>query len=162
MPAEALIGTVEAAVALESEPPLIANPQPRRRFPWGDQADAERASYDDTGIGSTSAVGCFAGGASPCGCEELGGNVWEWTRSLWGENSEEPDFQYPYNPDDGRENLEASNDVLRVLRGGSFDFSMRRVRCAYRGWSYPNLFGWSYGFRVVVSPGSPPDSTSEL
>jgi formylglycine-generating enzyme required for sulfatase activity len=116
----------------------------KRRYPWDKETDPNRANYGDTGIGSTSAVGCFPGGASPYGIEDLSGNVWEWTRSLYQD--------YPYDPADGRENLEAGNDVSRVLRGGSFDFTAGYVRCAARFWSNPyNRIG-DVGFRVVVAP----------
>ena len=90
-----------------------------RIYPWGDKLDAERANYDDTGIGTTSAVGCFAGGKSPYGCLDMAGNVWEWTRS-----HHKP---YPYDPADGREALDAPDSVLRVLRGGAF-LRARRLR----------------------------------
>jgi serine/threonine protein kinase len=129
-----------------------------RIYPWGNQWDAERCNADKGLQGDTTPVGAYPKGASPYGLLDMAGNVWEWTRSLWGEDTEKSDFKYPYNPEDGRENLRASNDVLRVLRSGAFDFSVRRARCAYRGWSYPNLFGWSYGFRVMMLPSSPPDS----
>jgi formylglycine-generating enzyme required for sulfatase activity len=129
-----------------------------RIYPWGNQWDAKRCNADRGLQGDTTPVGAYPQGASPYGLLDMAGNVWEWTQSLWGENSEQPAFKYPYNPGNGRENLKASNDFLRVLRGGSFDFSARRARCAYRGWSYSNLFGWNYGFRIAVSPGPPPDS----
>jgi formylglycine-generating enzyme required for sulfatase activity len=113
-----------------------------RRYPWGVEPDPNRANYHDTGIGATSAVGCFPGGASPYGVEDLSGNVWEWTRSLYKD--------YLYDPRDGREDLEAGGG--RVMRGGSFDDDTWDVRCASRGWNPPDYRGGYYGFRVVVSP----------
>ena len=109
-------------------------------FPWGDDPDPNRANYLDTGIGSTSSVGSFPDGASrPYGCEDMSGNIWEWTRSLWGKDWQKPDFGYPYDPTDGRENMDAESEVLRVLRGGSFYYYENCVRCAARFWSYPNV-----------------------
>jgi formylglycine-generating enzyme required for sulfatase activity len=123
-----------------------------RIYPWGDDPDPNRANYDDTGIGTTSAVGCFPGGAGPYGVEDLSGNVWEWTRSLWGKDPARPDFKYPYNPGDGREDLEASREVLRVVRGGAFVNIGWGVRCAFRDWYGPISRLGDLGFRVVVSP----------
>ncbi|MFH1633291.1 MAG: SUMF1/EgtB/PvdO family nonheme iron enzyme, partial [Chloroflexota bacterium] len=64
-------------------------------------------------------------------------------------------FKYPYDPTDGRENLEAGYDVRQVLRGGSFLNYKSRARCAYRGWDYPRVARALLGFRVCVSPTSP-------
>ena len=122
-----------------------------RRFPWGHEADPNRANCKDTGIGTTSAVRCFPGGVSPYGVEDLSGNVWEWTRSLWGGNWEQSDFRYPYDPRDGREDLEAGDYVARVLRGGSFYIEGRYVRCAARLWNLPNYWPRYFGFRVVAA-----------
>lgn len=127
---------------------LQNNDLPQRRYPWRNDPDPNRANYDATGIGTTSAVGCFASGTSPYGCEEMSGNVWEWTRSLWGE--------YPYPQDEKkrneRENLTAPKDEHRVLRGGAFGYDVRFVRCACRGRSGPNLRYRDVGFRIVVLP----------
>jgi formylglycine-generating enzyme required for sulfatase activity len=82
----------------------------------------------------------------------MSGNIWEWTRSLWGKEILEPDFGYPYHPDDGRERLDASDDILRVLRGGAFGISGDYVRCAVRLWFFPDDGGGFGGFRVVASP----------
>jgi formylglycine-generating enzyme required for sulfatase activity len=131
---------------------LQKNPDSKRRHPWGDDPDPNLANYDDTGIGTTSAVGCFPDGGGLYGAEDLSGNVWEWTRSLWGKSFSNPGFGYPYDPKDGRENLEAGDDVLRVLRGGSFDRSAFYVRCAARFRYVPYLRDWNLGFRVVVAP----------
>lgn len=123
-------------------------------YPWGDEADPNGANYNKTGIGTTSAVGCFPSGADLYGCLDMAGNVWEWTRSLWGQDWQEPDFKYPYNESDGRENLEAGNDMHRVLRGGAFGDADGYVRYAYRDGYDPNCRSRSIGFRVVLSPSS--------
>jgi formylglycine-generating enzyme required for sulfatase activity len=63
-------------------------------------------------------------------------------------------FTYPYRPDDGREDLNAPENMLRVLRGGSFLDSQRAVRCAYRFRDGARFFGY-IGFRLVVVEGLP-------
>ena len=84
-----------------------------REFPWGDEIAPDLANYDDTGIGSTTAVGCFPKGVGrQTACLDLAGNVWEWTRSVYAE--------YPYQPGPERENLAAGKNCPRVLRGGSW------------------------------------------
>jgi formylglycine-generating enzyme required for sulfatase activity len=125
-------------------------------YPYGEQTDPNRSNYRGTGIGATSAPGCFPGGRSPYGVEELSGNVWEWTRSLWGSEIEKPDFGYPYDASDGRENLAAGASAFRVLRGGSYFDSAAGVRCALRGGNYPDNWDDNIGFRVALSP-SPSD-----
>ncbi len=130
----------------------VPNPKQKRIYPWGNEADQNNANYNDTGIGATSAVGCFAVGVSPYGCEEMSGNVWEWTRSLWGKDWETCDYKYPYKTNDDREDPNASKLISRVLRGGSFGSSSRSVRCAFRGRSYPDFRSLDVGFRVLLSP----------
>jgi len=132
--------------------PRMKNEKPQRRYPWSDDADPNRANYAETKIGATNAVGCFPDGASPCGCEEMSGNVWEWTRSLWGKDYAKPDFKYPYELKDDRENLEAPRDILRVIRGGSFGTNASSVRCAFRDWHRPNFRDRYYGFRLSARP----------
>jgi formylglycine-generating enzyme required for sulfatase activity len=140
---------------MQKEGSLQDNPHLARRYPWGDIFDPNNANMADTGIGTTSAVGCFASGASPYGVQDMSGNVWEWTRSLWGKKWEKADYRYPYKSTDGRESLEAPDSSLRVLRGGAFDFYSGGVRCAFRHWGSPYFRINSLGFRVVVSPSAP-------
>jgi formylglycine-generating enzyme required for sulfatase activity len=42
-----------------------------------------------------------------------------------------------------------------VLRGGSWSYTLYGARCAARGRYDPASSGNLFGFRVVVSPGSP-------
>jgi formylglycine-generating enzyme required for sulfatase activity len=82
----------------------------------------------------------------------MSGNVWEWTRSLWRPDWNNSTFPYPYKPDDGREQLQAPDDIRRGVRGGAFWFVHQRARCAYR-YYYDVRSVYNYiGFRVVVRP----------
>ncbi len=120
----------------------------RTVFPWGDKPDPERANYDESGIGATSPVGCFAANS---GVYDMAGNVWEWTRSLWGKDSGTPTFVYPYDLNDlDRENPNAADDVYRVVRGGSWGNDRYLARCAVRGWNEPDARRYFVGFRVVL------------
>ncbi|MDY0020145.1 MAG: SUMF1/EgtB/PvdO family nonheme iron enzyme [Anaerolineae bacterium] len=97
-----------------------------RIYPWGATPDPDRANYDATGIGVTSTVGCFPGGASSYGVEDLSGNVWEWT------SEGDADF--------------------RVLRGGAFNNNEWLVRCAWRRRDFLHLHYGYFSFRPVLSP----------
>jgi len=98
---------------------LAENPMPSRLYPWGDSwiEGCANAGSDDP-----SPVGVFPSGASPYGCQDMLGNVEEWTRTLWGSRREQPDYLYPYCGDDGRESP-VRRDTFRVFlvhRGGSY------------------------------------------
>jgi formylglycine-generating enzyme required for sulfatase activity len=122
-----------------------------RSYPWGDTFDAARCNVGESGFGYTTPVGVFQNGASPYGCLDMAGNVWEWTRSLWGKDLAKPDFAYPYDPGDRkREDLNAGNDVLRVVRGGAWSGNRIDARCVYRLRNHPGNRGHHIGFRVVL------------
>jgi formylglycine-generating enzyme required for sulfatase activity len=128
----------------EAEWERAARGKEGRIYPWGRTCDPEKANYDASGIGTTSAVGCFPAGASLDGIEEMGGNVWEWTRSVY--------RPYPYDPHDGREDLSAGRGERRVLRGGAYYYLAANVRCGVRNRNSPNGRNRHLGFRVVASP----------
>jgi formylglycine-generating enzyme required for sulfatase activity len=126
-----------------------------RIFPWGDQWDATRCNSGENGLKKTTSVHAYPQGASPYDLLDMAGNVWEWTRSLWGRNSENVDYRYPYRPTDGRERLDAGERAYWVKRGGSFDdIDLWYVRCAVRFCFTPADPLRNTGFRVVMHPGS--------
>lgn len=81
-----------------------------RIYPWGDEwyaqkcnCNTEKTSFTDLlgflldrpGKTKTTPVNAYPQGASPYGLLDMSGNVWEWTRSLWGTDRDKPDFCYP-------------------------------------------------------------------
>ena len=119
---------------------------PPRSYPWGGSFAADLANTAETGIGATSPVGCFPGGAGPYGAEDLAGNVWEWCADWYAENYyKKSPRQNPPGPSKGD---------MRVLRGGSWFSDGRDARCAYRYGDLPSSGDGLVGFRVVVLPSS--------
>ncbi|MGB8647485.1 MAG: SUMF1/EgtB/PvdO family nonheme iron enzyme, partial [Anaerolineae bacterium] len=143
VPPQPVTRRIAEGLAVPANLPLVVNRAPERAYPWEGAFDANKANMVETGIGTTSAIGCFPRGASPYGIEELSGNVWEWTRSVY--------QKYPYQSQDGREKLDASDDKSRVLRGGSFDLNRRSARCALRDLDPPYYALGLSGIRVVAS-----------
>jgi formylglycine-generating enzyme required for sulfatase activity len=109
-----------------------------RRYPWGNMLPtATLCNFQPTPIGYYSPQG-----DSPYGCADMAGNVWEWTRSAY-----QP---YPYQPSDGREDIEPQQ--ARVVRGLTFNDLARYTRCACRYALKQNLHLLTLGFRVAVVP----------
>ena len=116
-----------------------SGPLNQRVYPWGDEFDSNFVNTFESDIDATSPTGCFALGASPYGCEDMSGNVWEWCAT------KHQDDYHNYK-DDFRPDKEA-----RVLRGGAFDFIDQFSRCAARDDYDPIDRNRDVGFRLVVS-----------
>lgn len=112
-----------------------------RVHPWKEQFELDKANTLETNIGEPSVVGCFPKGASEYGLLDMGGNVWEWTRSIY--------TQYPYKHN---ERTDQSKEDDRVLRGGSFSAQYHFARCTFRFRSFPSSWDGNIGFRVAISP----------
>lgn len=118
-------------------------------YPWGEDWAAERANDEETGFNDICTVGLFPEGASPVGCLDMAGQVWEWCTTLWGDDMATPSYRFPW-ACDGREALDAPPAVRRVLRGGCFSSGRVKANGIYRGSLEPNGFWRGNGFRVVV------------
>lgn len=111
-------------------------------YPWGDEWNADYVVYRENSNGQTADVGSRPSGASWVGAHDMVGNVWEWTLSL--------DDEYPYDLDDGREDISASG--WRVLRGGSWNINNTNyLRAPNRYGYYPGLRDYDSGVRCVLS-----------
>jgi toxoflavin biosynthesis protein ToxD len=113
-----------------------------RIYPWGDTFDQARCNTRESGLNTTTPVGSFPSAVSPCGAQDLAGNVWEWTSSRF--------LPYPYTLADGREDKTTRDS--RVLRGGSWGNDFRSARAACRTRNRPGVLGDLIGFRLVRIP----------
>ena len=84
-----------------------------KNFPWGDSWSASACRHSvGRGVGASGgpvAVGSFPQGASPWGCLDMAGNVYEWTSSIY--------MRYTNESPPGNSRM---NGLRKVIRGGSF------------------------------------------
>ena len=118
---------------------------------WGNCWSEGRCNTKEAGKRQTTSVRAYRASSSPYGLLDMLGNVWEWTRSLWGEQEGEAEFRYEYDPADGREDEDAPPQVRRVVRGGSAFYPHRLARCAVRKGGDPSLGRAETGFRIVAA-----------
>jgi serine/threonine-protein kinase len=118
--------------------------QEKYTYPWGNDAPTNDLLNYKSEVGDTTKVGNYPEGASPYGALDMAGTVWEWVSSLY-----QP---YPYDAEDGRENLDSSDGAARRLRGGSWIYADDDVRSANRGSNDPASTLNDIGFRCSRSP----------
>jgi iron(II)-dependent oxidoreductase len=120
----------------------------KRRFPWGDDEPTPAlANLAHTGARSCLApdpVGTHPAGASPWGCQQMVGDVWEWTASDF---APYPGFEaFPY-----QEYSEVFfGPDYKVLRGGSWAAHPSvAARVTFRNWDFPIRRQIFAGFRCA-------------
>jgi formylglycine-generating enzyme required for sulfatase activity len=115
-----------------------------RVYPWGNQErdDAGAFPYANVFFGGdahamTAPVGSFPEGASPCGAQDMAGNVWEWTAS--------PHLAYEGAPEGTPE-----DPGVYVIRGGGWNSaSAFMLRAAYRLARPRDFRSAAVGFRTA-------------
>lgn len=116
-------------------------------FPWGNEAAAARRARlsggGSTSLGRTAPVGSFGEGASPFGCLDMLGNVWEWVSDWYahplGLAAESVD---PQGPAEGE---------ARMIRGGAWSTSAESGPMEERRQTSPSAHQCDIGFRVAAS-----------
>lgn len=124
------------------------------QFPWGDSLpDGRKANYADKntdfewrdryaddGYKYVAPVGSYE--PNDWGLYDMAGNVLEWVRDYYGED------YYRFTPEVDPEGPGQGEN--RVTKGGEWTFGPVNLRCAFRGWSRPDLAFYNTGFRVCV------------
>jgi metal-sulfur cluster biosynthetic enzyme len=98
-----------------------------RPWPWGHTFDPERCACVESGAGRTVPVMSHPAGASPCGAEQLAGNVWEWV-------------------------ADPPSEGWRAVRGGSFLDHEWGVRASRSLAAEPARATATTGFRIAIDP----------
>jgi formylglycine-generating enzyme required for sulfatase activity len=119
-------------------------------YPWGEEFDPARCNHGNQKI---AAVDIFPA-QNEFGCFDLVGNARQWTCTLWGEKriSPDPKYAYPWK-DDRRNDLNASRQIRRVVRGSSMKDEIGLLRCSTRSGQLPDDVGLPearHSFRVVM------------
>jgi len=111
-----------------------------RKCPWGSREPDKNLANFGVNIGKTTPVGSYPAGASPYGLLDMAGNVWEWC-SDWYEAGyyKNSPLKNPTGPNSGSG---------RVIRGGSWYYYGRYLRCTDRGDGGPSGRGSGLGFRL--------------
>ncbi|HEX8150253.1 MAG TPA: ergothioneine biosynthesis protein EgtB [Pyrinomonadaceae bacterium] len=98
----------------------------KRRYAWGDDPPDDTRANFGRGHWGTTPAGAYPRGASPAGCLDMTGNVWEWTS---GKFAGYPGFRaFPY-PEYSEVWFDEDH---RVLKGGSWATSAPLLRTSFR------------------------------
>ncbi|MEA2616166.1 MAG: gamma-glutamyl hercynylcysteine S-oxide synthase [Chloroflexota bacterium] len=115
-----------------------------RRYPWGDDPPtAEHANLDQRLFGCAP-LGAYPRGASALGCEQMVGDVWEWTSSDFLPYPGFEPFPYP------EYSAVFFGGDYKVLRGASWAARPSVGRAAFRNWDHPIRRQIFAGFRCAA------------
>ena len=115
-----------------------------RKYPWGNEPPTKDLCNFNRNVGDTTPVGEYPKGASPYGVMDMAGNLWEWVHDWYSSN------YYRQSPSTNPQVPETGE--YRVLRGGSWGYSVIVVRSALRNSYVPGTWYYEFGFRCVRSP----------
>jgi formylglycine-generating enzyme required for sulfatase activity len=80
--------------------------------------------------------GSFPKGASPYGCQDMAGNVWEWVGDVWMDRNS---FE-----------LKMTSEARGIIRGGGYSYSPRQARASHQGFEALGTTCHDVGFRCAM------------
>ena len=123
-----------------------------RVYPWGDEFKPDHANLSRrTSLTATNAPNCkaplassrgkvaggsFPKGASPYGCHDMAGNVWEWVSDVW--------------VDPVSFGQKSTGEPRGILRGGAYSYSPFQARTSYQGFEALDATCHDVGFRCAT------------
>ena len=114
-------------------------------YPWGMAFTFDYGVFQPNSGQQTAEVSSRGVGASWVGVQDMAGNVWEWTSTIYDQER----FPYPYTADDGREDM-SDTTIQRVMRGSSwYDGTEYWARASNRGRLGPSIQDFNIGIRCV-------------
>jgi iron(II)-dependent oxidoreductase len=116
-----------------------------RPCPWGDREPTPELANLNAAAFGPAPIGSFPGGRSPVGCEQMLGDLWEWTSTPFGGYAGFEVFPYP------EYSAVFFGDEHRVLRGSSWATDAGVARSTFRNWDYPIRRQIFAGLRVARS-----------
>ena len=128
----------------EWEKAAAFDPKTRQQttFPWGNHpVDETKANLFENGLWVPATIGAFPNGQNSYGCQQMIGDVWEWTTS-------------DYVPYPGfKSEFDEYNDKWfvnqKVLRGGSYATPQAHLRATYRNFFHAHERWMVSGFRCA-------------
>ena len=111
-----------------------------RTYPWGEEMDPSRLSYDHH-TKKTCDVGTYPAGASPYGAMDMAGNALEWVQDWYST------AYYSVSPD--RNPRGPSEGTHRVVRGGAWELVGIEVQTFIRFGASPEGRSYLIGFRCA-------------
>lgn len=116
-----------------------------RIYPWGNTWDQSKCANGDLKLTSTMPAGKYRAGASPYGCLDMAGNVWEWCADWY-------DMSY-YKITPAQNPKGPTSGDCHVLRGGGWCLNGGMgFQCAHRYGTLgyvPGDYSYGFGFRLA-------------
>ena len=128
--AQAYAGWLGKELICETRWEKAARGRDGRLYPWGNEYLPGCLNAQEGGRRTTTSVGAYPEGASPYGCLDMAGNVWEWTASSWSEGG-----------------------PFKVQKGGSTLNPAPLQQASSRQEAFPDFVLQWVGFRLMSSEG---------